>query len=156
MLGVAQHAGGERGIVRVPAVDCREAGAQTLAPFRDRTPNLRFRKRVTIHRISRAGEIEAALVGKVRVERMALHAGAIGDHADRRRCWADAAVQIHGGFHDALPGLGLLLGAAFQGVSARHFSLHKYVHPLLTVGRISLYIPVLSNLKYVYRPLSFS
>jgi glyoxylase-like metal-dependent hydrolase (beta-lactamase superfamily II) len=65
-------------------------------------------------------------------------------------------VQIHGGFDDALPGLRLLLGAALQGVSAGHsISLHKYVHPLLTVARISLYICVLSNLTYVHRPPVF-
>ena len=81
----------------------------------------------------RAGEEQAALIGKMRIERVPLNAGALGDHAERRLRRADAAVQIDRGFDDALPGLRLLLGAALEGVGPCHsISLHTYVHPLLT------------------------
>jgi hypothetical protein len=40
----------------------------------------------------RAGKVQAALIGELRVERMALNAGPLGHHAEGREPRADAAV----------------------------------------------------------------
>jgi hypothetical protein len=57
------------------------------------------------------------------VEGVPLNAGPLGHHADGRESWADAAVQLHRSFDNALPGLCLLLGAAFEGVRSCHVNL---------------------------------
>ena len=109
------------------------------SPTRSRSPILHgpprrgVRRRVALVSEARAGEQQAALVGKMRIEGVPLHAGAFRHHAHRGGRGTDAAVQRDGGFHDPLPGLGLLLGAAPQGVGPGHvISLHSSVHPILT------------------------
>ena len=62
----------------------------------------------------------------MRIERVALNAGALRDHAERRARRADAAVQVDRGFDDAPPGFRLLLGTALEGVGPGHvISLHS-------------------------------
>ncbi len=82
-----------------------------------------LRQRIALLRQPRAGQIKAPLIGKMRIERVPLNAGPLGHHADRRERRSDAAVQIDGGFDDALPGLRLLLGAALEGVGPCHVNL---------------------------------
>ena len=123
VLGVAQHASGQVGIALVPAVERRKAGAQPLVAIRDRAPRLGVGQRIALDVQSRAGQAQAALVGEMRIERVALHAGALGHHAEGRLRRADAAVQLDRGLDDALPGLRLLLGAALEGVGPGHLNL---------------------------------
>ena len=56
----------------------------------------------------------------MRIERVALHARPFGDHADGGLGGARCAVQIDGSFDDAPPGVGLLLGPAFEGIGPCH------------------------------------
>ena len=72
----------------------------------------------------------------MRIERMALNAGPLGDHAERRARRADAAVQVDRGFDDALPGLRLLLGAAFEGVGPRHVNLIAHICAFIIDSRL--------------------
>jgi hypothetical protein len=59
----------------------------------------------------------------MRIERVPLNAGSLGDHADGRSRRANAAMQIDGGFDDAPAGFRLLLGSAFEGVGSCHHNL---------------------------------
>ena len=53
-----------------------------------------------------------------RIERMALYAGALGDHAEARLERPDIAMQLDRGLDDALPRLGLAFGPLFQRIAA--------------------------------------
>ena len=89
-----------------------------------------------------AGEAEAALVRKVAVDRVALHAGPLGDRADSGPRGADGRMQGYRGVDNALTRLVLTLGAPLQlvfpscrparranwGVTFHVESLHTYVH----------------------------
>jgi hypothetical protein len=120
MLGIAKHAGEKRRVAGVPVVDGAKTGRKPLAIVRDVAPYQPVRRRIAVlHQAGARGQ-EAALVGKVRIEGVPLHAGALRHHAERRRCRPDAAVQINRRLDDALPRLSLLLGAFFQGVSPGH------------------------------------
>ena len=66
----------------------------------------------------------------MRIKSVPLNAGPFRHHADGGERGTDAAMQIDGGFDNALSGLCLLLGAALEGVFPGHIiSLHSYVHP---------------------------
>ena len=87
-------------------------------------------QRVAFHGPAGAGEEQVALVGEVGIDSVPLHAGALGDHRHRRRCRADAAVQIDRGVDDAVARHGLLRGAALLGIGA---------------GRLIQYTPVCND-----------
>src|SRR5690606_30659159 len=104
-----------------------------LGAIRDRAPGICIGQRVALEDEPRAGEEQAPLVRKVGIERVALHARALGDHAHRGVRRADGAVEVDRRLDDPSPGLRLLLGAAFQRVGTGHdILLHIIVHPLLT------------------------
>lgn len=77
-------------------------------------------QRVTFHSETRARKHKAPLIREVCIKRMALHACAFGNHAERRRCRTDARVQIDSRLDDALARLRLLLRAALEGVGSGH------------------------------------
>lgn len=53
---------------------------------------------------------------------MSLNTRPLSYHGDGGQHWADAAVQINGGFNNSLPGLCLLLCAALQNIGSRHIA----------------------------------
>src|SRR4029450_3671772 len=103
-FGVAQHASGQFGVAFVPAIDCKKADPKPLIWILDVPPGPGLRQRVALERQSPAGQIKAPLIGKMRVTRVPLNTGPLGDHADRRERRSDASMQIDGGLDDALPG----------------------------------------------------
>ena len=97
-------------------------------------PGLGIRQRIALHAPARSRREKAPLVGKVGIERVPLNAGPLGHHAEGGQRRADAAVQLHGGFDDALPGFRLLLGAASSGCRSGSclFRMHSMCAVILT------------------------
>jgi hypothetical protein len=120
MLGVAQHAGGPLGVARVPVVERAQPGGEPPRRILDRAPRIGRRQRVALGREAGARHQQAALVREVRVVGVPLHAGTLRHHADGGGRRPDGAVQLDRGLDDALPGLGLLRGAALEGVGPGH------------------------------------
>jgi hypothetical protein len=54
------------------------------------------------------------------IESVSLNTGSLSHHTNGGERWADAAVQIDGGFHNSSPRLCLLLGAPLEGVGPGH------------------------------------
>src|SRR5262249_54183575 len=119
ILGIAHYAGHQRGIALVPSVDPRQRGGEPLGAVGDAAPKRGFWQRVAFVDEPGARHDQAALVGEVRIERVTLHTGALGNHAEGGRRRPKARMQFDSGLHDTLAGLGLLFGTSLLGVGPR-------------------------------------
>lgn len=111
ILGVAQHTCGQFGVSREPSVEISQARRYSLRARRNLYPAFGVRQWIAFHRQPGAGHEQAALVGEVGVDGMALHPGTLGDLGDTGPRRANLTVKFKGRFGDTLARLKLLLGA---------------------------------------------
>ena len=138
-LGVAHDTVGKLGIAGIPRVNLGKAAAQPLLRIGDRPPGTLVRQRIALKRQPGAGKKQFPLGRKMRIDRVPLHARALGDGADARARRSQLGVQINGRLDDAAAGFRLILGASLQAYSGVSESLHSYCTLILTAGKISLH-----------------
>ena len=102
IFGIAQHACEQFGVAFISAIDRRKAHPKPLVLVPDGPPRSGLRRGITFLRQLRTGQIETPVIGKMRVDRVPLNTGPLRNHADCRKRRPHAAVQIDGGFDDAL------------------------------------------------------
>src|SRR5579859_259092 len=97
-----------------------QGSSEPRARIRDRGPFLNRGQRIRREAVCGAGLEERARVREMPVEGEPLNARLLSDGGNRRPGRPDRLVQLHGGSHDAVPGLRLTLGPALELVLAGH------------------------------------
>ena len=110
-LAVAQHAGNQIGIARVPRINLAKPRASRFSRFSIARQGSGTGSGSRSNTRPEQAMKQAALVRKMGIERVSLHAGPLGDHADRGQRRSDAPMQFHGRLYDPSARLGLLLRA---------------------------------------------
>lgn len=121
-FGVAHDAVGKLGVATVPGVELAETATQPLLGIGNPTQGVRIRQRIALQSQPGAGEKQFAPCWEMCVDRMTLHARALGNSADARARRSPCGMQVNGRLDNAPTGFRLVLRAPLQGIGS--FSIH--------------------------------